>query len=148
MNSKLTGGGCCKKNTAIFGHKEWLLSKDMKTKVVQHVPRINLSYFKFQIFFKFSNFFKEASSIPQSPARPGACTICCCYVNNDFKEYFHWSRPVENKIIFVNVCCCTRPRAGDWGNELASFHTTFHQYVTHSGLGSPPGGSRCEVSFY
>ena len=35
----------------------------MKTKVVQHVPRINLSYLKFQIFkflknFKFSNFQK------------------------------------------------------------------------------------------
>ena len=29
----------------------------MKTKVVQHVPRINLSYFKFQNF-KFSNFLK------------------------------------------------------------------------------------------
>ena len=44
-----------KKTIAIFGNKQWLLSIDMKTKVVQHVPRINLSYFKFQIF-KFSNF--------------------------------------------------------------------------------------------
>ena len=32
----------------------------MKTKVVQHVPRINLSYFKFQIFkfFQIFNFFQ------------------------------------------------------------------------------------------
>ena len=44
-----------KKSIAIFGNKYWVLSIDMKTKVVQHVPRINLSYFKFQIF-KFSNF--------------------------------------------------------------------------------------------
>ena len=49
--------GCPKKSIAIFGYKQWLLSLDMKTKVVQHVPRINLSYFKFQIF-KFSHFFK------------------------------------------------------------------------------------------
>ena len=50
-----------KKTIAIFGNKQWLLSLDMKTKVVQHVPRINLSHLnfqKFQIFknFKFSNF--------------------------------------------------------------------------------------------
>ena len=29
-----------KKSIAIFGYKQWLLSLDMKTKVVQHVPRI------------------------------------------------------------------------------------------------------------
>ena len=46
-----------KKHLQFFPNKQWLLSIDMKTKVVQHVPRINLSYFKFQIF-KFSNFFK------------------------------------------------------------------------------------------
>ena len=33
---------------AIFGYNFWLLSLDMKTKDVQHVPRINLSYFKFK----------------------------------------------------------------------------------------------------
>ena len=42
--------GCCQKKTiAIFGYKQWLLSLDMKTKIVQHVSRINLSHFKFQI---------------------------------------------------------------------------------------------------
>ncbi len=46
-----------KKIIAIFTYNHWFLSLDMKTKVVQHAPRINLSYFKFQIF-KFSNFFK------------------------------------------------------------------------------------------
>ena len=53
-----------KKSIDIFNYKQWLLSIDMKTKVVQHVPRINLSHFKFwilnlnfQIFkFKFFNF--------------------------------------------------------------------------------------------
>ena len=35
-----------KKNIAIFGYKQWLLSLDMKTKIVQHVSRINLSNFK------------------------------------------------------------------------------------------------------
>ena len=44
-----------KKSIAIFGYKQWHLSLEMKTKVVQHVPRINFSYLKFQIF-KFSNF--------------------------------------------------------------------------------------------
>ena len=36
-----------KKSIAIFGNKQWLLSIDMKTKVVQHVPRINLSHSNF-----------------------------------------------------------------------------------------------------
>ena len=56
--------GFPKKTIATFGYKQWLLSLDMKTKVVQHVPRINLSHLnfsKFQMFqnfkfFKFSNF--------------------------------------------------------------------------------------------
>ena len=38
-----------KKSITIFGSKQWLLSTDMKTKVVQHVPRINLSHFNFWI---------------------------------------------------------------------------------------------------
>ena len=50
MNSKLTGGGAAddddddevKNSIAIFGYKQWLLLLNMKTKVVQHVPRINL----------------------------------------------------------------------------------------------------------
>ena len=61
MTSKVTGEGDeaaeeVKKSIAIFGYKQWLLSLDMKTKVVQHVPRINLSYFKFQIFKFFQIF--------------------------------------------------------------------------------------------
>ena len=44
-----------KKSIAIFGNKQWLLSIDMKTKVVQHVPRILIFEFwilnlNFQIF--------------------------------------------------------------------------------------------------
>ena len=49
------------KSITIFDNKQWLLSIDMKTKVVKHVPRINLSHLnqKFQIFknFKFLKFF-------------------------------------------------------------------------------------------
>ena len=43
MTSKLTGEGDegeVPKNIAIFGNKRRLLSIDMKTKVVQHVPRV------------------------------------------------------------------------------------------------------------
>ena len=46
MTSKLTGSGddadcdVPKKPIAIFGYKQGLLSIDMKTNVVQHVPRI------------------------------------------------------------------------------------------------------------
>ena len=54
MTPKLTGEGDdaadaddVKKSIAIFGYKHRLLSLDMKTKVVQHVPRINLSHFNF-----------------------------------------------------------------------------------------------------
>ena len=50
MNSKVTGEGAdaaVKKSIDIFGYKQRLLSLDMKTKVVQHVPRINLSHFNF-----------------------------------------------------------------------------------------------------
>ena len=36
-----------KKRIAIFGYKQSLLSTDMKTKVVQHVPRIILIFSMF-----------------------------------------------------------------------------------------------------
>ena len=36
-----------KKSIGIFNSKERLLSLDMETKVVQHVPRINLSHLNF-----------------------------------------------------------------------------------------------------
>ena len=38
-----------KNHIAIFTYKQWLLSIDVKTEVVQHVPRINLSHFNFWI---------------------------------------------------------------------------------------------------
>ena len=52
MNSNVTGEGAeeaaeVKKSIAIFAYKQRLLSIEMKTKVVQHVPRINLSRFNF-----------------------------------------------------------------------------------------------------
>ena len=67
MNSKVTGEGDVvevKKSIDIFNYKQRLLSIDMKTKVVQHVPRIIFKVFKvfkfpsFQVFkfFKFSKF--------------------------------------------------------------------------------------------
>ena len=46
MTSKLTGEGDVevpKKTIAIFGYKQQLLSMDMKTKVFQYIPRINIS---------------------------------------------------------------------------------------------------------
>ena len=59
MTSKLTGEGdegeVPKKTIAIFGNKQRLLSIDMKTKVVQHVPRIVFKVFKF-FNSKFSGF--------------------------------------------------------------------------------------------
>ena len=67
MNSKVTGEGDVvdvkKKSIDIFTYKQRLLSIDMKTKVVQHVPRIIFKVFKcpsFQVFkvFKFSKFSK------------------------------------------------------------------------------------------
>ena len=54
MNCKVTGGGAeddeVKKSIAIFAYKQRLLSLEMKTKVVQHVPRIIFNVFK---VFKF-----------------------------------------------------------------------------------------------
>jgi hypothetical protein len=53
MNSKVTG---------ISNYKQRILSIEMKTEIVQHVPRINLSHFSFWVpnlnflIFKFSNF--------------------------------------------------------------------------------------------
>ena len=50
MNSKLTGDcddgaeAVKKKTIAIFTYKQRLLSTNMKTKVVQHVPRIIFKY--------------------------------------------------------------------------------------------------------
>ena len=50
MTPKLTGAGDVdavpKKTIAIFGYKQRLLSLDMKTKVVQHVPRIIFNIYK------------------------------------------------------------------------------------------------------
>ena len=43
------------KSIAIFGKKQRLLSIDMKTKVVQHVPRIIFNVFKGYQVFKFQN---------------------------------------------------------------------------------------------
>ena len=74
MNSYVTGKGvaavhkvlskknhwCQKKSIDIFNFKQRLLSLDMKTKVVQHFPRINLSHFNFWILnlkFKIFIFF-------------------------------------------------------------------------------------------
>ena len=46
MNCNVTGAGVedaeVKKSIVIFTYKQSLLSIDMKTKVVQHVPRIKL----------------------------------------------------------------------------------------------------------
>ena len=54
MTSKVTGEGAAaaaddddvKKTIAIFGNKQCLLSINMKTKVVQHVPRIIFNIYK------------------------------------------------------------------------------------------------------
>ena len=53
------------KSIAIFGKKQRLLSIDMKTKVVQHVPRIIFNVFK---VFEFSGFqvFQVFQNIPGS----------------------------------------------------------------------------------
>ena len=39
-----------KKSIALFGNKQQLLSIDMKTKVVQHVPRLILMFSKLSSF--------------------------------------------------------------------------------------------------
>ena len=48
MNSKVTGEGdaAVKKSIAIFAYKELILSIEMKTKLVQHVPRIIFNIYK------------------------------------------------------------------------------------------------------
>ena len=58
MIGKLTGTGGAdddvKKIIAIFTKKHSVFSLDMKTKVVQHVPRINLNHFIFESYnFKY-----------------------------------------------------------------------------------------------
>ena len=52
MNSNVNGSGGededeVKKTIAIFAYKQRILSIEMKTKIVQHVPKINLRHFKF-----------------------------------------------------------------------------------------------------
>ena len=78
MTSKLTGEGddddddaVPKKHIAIFSNKQRLLSIDMKTKVVQHVPMIIFNVFKVFEFsslqvFRFSGFpsFSKLSWFP------------------------------------------------------------------------------------
>ena len=57
MIGKLTGEGDVevKKSIDIYNYKQRLLSIDMKTKVVQHVPRIKFS--SFQVLSDFQTFF-------------------------------------------------------------------------------------------
>ena len=57
MNSNVSGSGDVKKIIVIFNFKQRILSLDMKTKVVQHVPGINFTQLAILIFeFKFLNF--------------------------------------------------------------------------------------------
>ena len=67
MTPKLTGEGdeaVVQKNIDIFIYKQRLLSIDMKTKVVQHVPRIIFKVFK---VIKFSVILKLWNSWFQAP---------------------------------------------------------------------------------
>ena len=67
---------------ALYLHKQRLLSLDMKTKVVQHVPRINLSYFKFQNF-KFLKFFFKFSIFSNFQIFSGSQLL------SDFQTFFY-----------------------------------------------------------
>ena len=61
MTSKLTGEGeaaAVKKSIAIFANKQRILSIEMKTKLVQHVPRIIFNIYKISKFLIFKNFKK------------------------------------------------------------------------------------------
>ena len=79
--------GCPKKSIAIFGYKQSLLSIHMKTKVVQHVPRIILNVLPFS---PFSN-----SGIPASQ-RP-----------SDFQTFFYLAfLPITNELsVHENKSC-------------------------------------------
>ena len=78
MNSKLTGEGDdddVKKNIAIFGNKQRILSIEMKTKVVQHVPRINfgsqlLSDFQAFLTYNFISITGDTAFPGSKPAHP------------------------------------------------------------------------------
>ena len=74
MNSKVTGEGDeeeeVKKSIDIFTYKHWLLGIDMKTKVVQHVPRIIFHVFK---VFKCSSFQVFKTFLVPSFCLTGTC---------------------------------------------------------------------------
>ena len=86
-----------KKSIDIFTYKQWLLSLDMKTKVVQHVPRILFNVFKvfklssFQVF-KFSKFsgsqhlsdfqtFLAGNQLYERSTHGTGCWCGCCQKN-------------------------------------------------------------------
>ena len=96
MNSKVTGEGAAadddddvkKKNIGIFTYKQRRLSMDMKTKIVQHVSKINLSHFKFSNFqfflvpsfcLTFRRFFTSGPSPVTRPIR-GTGFIWCLLI--------------------------------------------------------------------
>ena len=68
MNGNIRGCGGQKITIVIFNYKQRLLSIDMKTKVVQHVPRIIFSKFSNLQVFRFSSFqsFQVFNNIPGS----------------------------------------------------------------------------------
>ena len=88
MNSKLTGEGDAavpKYPIAIFGNKQRLLSLDMKTKVVQHVPRIIFNVFK---VFEFSSF--QVFKFFKTFLVPSFCLTFRHFLVNKWKPGMPW----------------------------------------------------------
>ena len=104
-----------------------------------------IALFWFGFRWKFSVRVKRGQFIPPV-ASPGACTS-----TNIDKYYFilNWSRPMKiflEVIVYITTTYCTRPRAGDWGFELASFadyKLWIWNYITDS-----LGKTRSQVTLY
>ena len=114
-------GGWCwqKKIIANFAYNQWVYSLDMKTKVDQHVPRINLSHFNFWILnlnFQISNFdffyFPGSQLLSDFQTFLYLCHMSHVTFHMSYVKCLFWSLGHAQQLLFS--CLCSKVAVSRW----------------------------------